>query len=151
MTQELEITNLLMDKQIYSAYIVGSHLYGTNTLNSDVDYVMITSDNYGKDGETVSYGNIDVAFYSHSTWCALCQKDDIKALEVNAIPNNFIIKQDKHYRTKNDVINIRKSISAVVSNAWVKGKKKLTVPESLDLYIGKKSIWHCFRILMFGI
>lgn len=57
MTQELEITNLLMDKQIYCAYIVGSHLYGTNTLNSDVDYVIITSDNYGKEvvRKTVNY------------------------------------------------------------------------------------------------
>lgn len=151
MAQELEITNLLLNNQIYCAYIVGSHLYGSNTAISDVDYLMITSDKFGRDGETVTYGDIDVSFYSDSTWTKLCDNDDIKALEVNAIPNVFIIKQDRHYRTKNDVINIRKSISAVVSNAWVKGKKKLTVDESFNPYIGKKSIWHCFRILMFGI
>lgn len=146
-----EVIELLLDERIYNAYIVGSHLYGTNTPNSDTDYVMITSDDYGKDGETIKYGNIDVAFYSHSTWSDLCEKNDIKALEIKSIPNNFIIKQDNNYIYSIDIINVRKSISAVVSNAWVKGKKKLTVPESFDPYTGKKSIWHCFRILMFGI
>ncbi len=44
---------------------------------------------------------------------------------------------------------MRKSISAVVSNSWVKSKKKMLV-ENED-YIGRKSMWHSLRILRFGI
>ncbi len=33
----------------------------------------------------------------------------------------------------------------------MKCKKKLTVEKDYNPYIGKKSLWHSFRILMFGI
>lgn len=134
MVNNIKILELVSDPRIYNVYILGSYLYSSNNSKSDVDYLMITSDDFGKNRETIKYdNNIDVAFYSNSTWIDLCVNADIKSLEVKYIPSDFIIKETKKYEISSDIIDIRKSISAVVSNSWVKGKKKLTVPESLDL------------------
>lgn len=57
------------------------------------------------------------------------------------------IHQDK-FEFVLDLEQLRRSISGVVSNSWVKAKKKMAQG---DDYIGRKSMWHSLRILMFGI
>ena len=47
-----------------------------------------------------------------------------------------------------DFKHLRSSISQKSSHSWVKAKKKLIEGET---YIGKKSLWHSLRIMMFGI
>ena len=50
-----------------------------------------------------------------------------------------------------NLIKLRESISATVSNFWAKANKKLNVKKDYNPYIAKKLLWHCFRILMYGI
>jgi hypothetical protein len=45
---------------------------------------------------------------------------------------------------------LRKSISSIVNNSWVKAKKKMELKDECS-YIGLKSLFHSFRILDFGI
>jgi len=45
---------------------------------------------------------------------------------------------------------LRKSISSITSNSWVKAKKKIELPNE-DSKIGLKSLYHVFRTLDFGI
>jgi hypothetical protein len=46
---------------------------------------------------------------------------------------------------------LRHSLSAKSSNSFVKAKKKLTIKKDFDLNLGRKSLWHSFRIIDFGI
>ena len=43
---------------------------------------------------------------------------------------------------------LRESISAIVSNSFIKCKKKLIDDE---IYLAQKSLFHCFRITYYGI
>lgn len=74
----------------------------------------------------------------------------IDALECAFLDKNFIYKEAKKYIDSNNIdkIQLRRSISATVSNSWVKAKKKFIDGEER---IGYKSLFHALRILMYGI
>jgi hypothetical protein len=57
-------------------------------------------------------------------------------------------KHKFHFKLNNSLL--RNEISAKSSNSWVKASKKLTVEKNSE-YIGKKSLWHSLRIVIFGI
>lgn len=129
-------------------YQYGSRVYGTNTVDSDYDFIAITE----QEPEQVNYmwDNIDVAVYSIKSFQDRIDRHEISALECLWIDGdtdslfNFVLNKE----------TLRDSISAKVSHCWVKGKKKLTVgsvePKALDRYIGLKSIFHAFRICDYG-
>src|SRR5690606_16367271 len=50
-----------------------------------------------------------------------------------------------------NLTQLRRSISAVASNSFVKCKKKLIKGPDYNPYIAKKSLFHSLRILDFGI
>lgn len=64
---------------------------------------------------------------------------------------NMILKETKKFDFKLDKSKLRHSLSAKSSNSWVKAKKKLTVEQDYDLNVGRKSLFHSFRIVDFGI
>jgi hypothetical protein len=59
-----------------------------------------------------------------------------------------ILKYDTEFEL--DLFSLRKKISAICNNSWVKASKKLNLVEEDD-YTGLKSLFHSFRILSFGI
>jgi len=127
----------------------GSKVYGTTTEKSDLDFVVIHS---GTNDELYTSDLIDVHFISLNTFKELLDKHDIMALEVyywnkQHVPKSKILDLVEF---KLDKVKLRKSISAIVNNSWVKAKKKMTLPEE-NSYIGLKSLFHSFRILDFGI
>jgi predicted nucleotidyltransferase len=149
---EINLENLINNPDVYNIYIFGSKLYGTSNDKSDTDYIVVASDNFGHNRETIEAGNTSINIYSESTWSEMCEKMNINALECLSIRDkNFIIKETREYNLSNNVIELRKSISSVVSNAWAKSHKKLTVEKDYSPYIAKKSLWHCYRIILFGI
>ena len=81
----------------------------------------------------------------------MIKQNHIVALECCFLPEDCIIKETKKFKYDVDLIATRIAISSIVSNSWVKGKKKFEVEKDYNPLIAKKSIWHCFRILMFGI
>jgi hypothetical protein len=51
---------------------------------------------------------------------------------------------------KLDLVKLRHKISAIVSNSWVKAKKKCLI-ENENHFVGLKSLFHSCRILSFGL
>ena len=145
------VKNKLMEDyhiDVIKIYKYGSRVYGTNTKDSDYDFIAIS--NTVPVEQSYSWGNIDVTVYSKDEFQTKLNNHDISALEcmwINGIDPIFTFNINKE--------TLRESISAKVSHCWVKGKKKLTVgsvpPKADDKYIGLKSIFHAFRICDYGI
>lgn len=77
---------------------------------------------------------------------------EISALECLFLNWNDIEFVEKHqFKFTLNTSKLRHSLSAKSSNSWVKCKKKLTIEKDLDLNIGRKSLFHSFRIIEFGI
>jgi len=80
----------------------------------------------------------------------LLDQHKIFCLECFFLPSECILleKHKFHFKLNNSLL--RNEISAKSSNSWVKASKKLTVEKNSE-YIGKKSLWHSLRIVIFGI
>lgn len=138
------------DAQILNIYVHGSRVYGTNTEQSDYDYIVVVEDSIYKQ-DSIHYNNEDYNIFSKSQWDNLAQDNDCDFIECIYLPSNLKIKETyiPEYNIQKELI--RKNFSAKASNSWVKCKKKLTVEKDYAPYIGKKSLWHSLRLLDFGI
>lgn len=136
-------TRIQIDEPIIKKYLYGSRVYGCNTEYSDFDYIAVV-----KSDEDLYYSVIteeeNITVYSESMFIKRIQEHHISALECI-----FQDKDDEYLKYFSlDLEKLRKSISAVSSNSFVKCKKKLAQGE---YYIGRKSLFHSLRILGFGI
>lgn len=118
----------------------GGGAYGVRNPLSDSDFFLISGE-YENYSQEMKNGE-DLHMMSFSTFQNLLDKHDIAAMEV------FFFGGVKECKFELDLLTLRHSISQVVSNSWVKAKKKIAQG---DDYIGRKSMWHSVRILMFGI
>lgn len=121
----------------------GSVVYGTVNRNSDEDYYTI--DMKGGDMyEHVQSDGVDEHILGATKFKEMLDNHHIAAMEVYfyspQLKQRFTFELDKE--------KLRRSISKVVSNSWVKSKKKEIDGEE---YIGRKSMWHSIRILLYGI
>ena len=113
----------------------GSQVYGLTNPKSDKDYIYIYSKHFDltlipKDDNHMTVYMFQSELDQHS----------IKALEAY-----FFSKELQSYFQFNLNLNsLRKRVSAIVSNAHVKSKKKF---KDGEIYIGLKSYFHCIRIL----
>lgn len=129
---------------IVGAYHYGSSTYGTQTDTSDSDFVIIVDmkDDY------IQYesDNVDMHILSIDYYKKLLNDHDIMSLEVYFNPYPI-----KSFETdfELDKVKLRHKISSVISNSWVKAKKKVTL-ENEDSYIGIKSCFHAIRIARMG-
>ena len=132
------------DSNILNAYLFGSHLYGTNLENSDKDYIIVTK-------EYVESDSTDIHFITEKEFQRSLDNHDIQALECYFAPEKFKYKETVKFNFNLDKKILRKSISTLCDNSWVKGEKKLTINADYDKYVGIKSIFHSIRIRDFGI
>ena len=126
----------------------GSQVYGMTNPKSDKDYLAICIDEDKPENIDTGYGSSEVEIWSYSEFLDKLEAHDLKALEVYfeniAI---FLSGFNTHFTLSKS--KLRRAVSAVVSNAHVKAKKKLIDGE---VYTGLKSYWHCIRILtMFNV
>ena len=128
-------------------YMYGSRVYGTDTENSDYDYIVVADILEDKLDE-----KNNVTVYSEDAFLEAIYNHEISALECLFLPKGMTVKQTLDFSVdfELDLSKLRSSISKKASNSWVKCKKKLTVPEDFDAYIAKKSLWHPLRIISFG-
>jgi predicted nucleotidyltransferase len=138
------INKLIEDVNNLNIYIFGSHLYGTQNENSDIDIIIIQ-----KEFKKVS--NPNVQCYVLQTFVSACEQGEISCLE--AFYGKKILKEtvDLPLTINIDFGSFRRIVSTLTSNSWVKGKKKLTLLEDYDLNAGLKSIFHCLRVLDYSI
>lgn len=140
--QEYE-TRKNIEEKILKTYQYGSRVYGCHNENSDYDFIMVVESD--KDlYYSVTYPDTNFTVYSESMFIKKIQEHHISVLEcIFQAPNDPYRKYFKLDKGK-----LRRSISAISSNSFVKCKKKLSQG---DYYIGKKSMFHSLRILGFGI
>lgn len=136
-----------MDWQI--AYLYGSKVYGTADEESDIDYVQVSNSFEGE--KQVSGQNVDITKYSPELFQKMLDDHDVSALECFFLPPNLVGKCGPcpEFNFQLDLAKLRRSFSAKASNSWVKAKKKIDVHQEYRL--GRKSLFHCLRILDFGI
>lgn len=144
----MDINNIIQQYQIINLYMYGSRVYGCNNINSDYDYIAIAN-NYND--EQIIKDNINITFYTIDKFQNLINKQEISALECLFLSDQYKIQEKYKFKYIPNKLQLRKSISSKASNSFVKCKKKLTILKDYDLYIGKKSLFHSLRILLFGI
>lgn len=128
---------------ILHVFPYGSRVYGTATEKSDYDYIVVVDSN-----EDIKYDyekeNMNVHVYSESVFKVLIKRHDIAILEC-------IFSKENDYEFNLDLERLRRSVSAVASNSFVKCKKKLLPGPDFNPYVGKKSLFHSIRILGEGV
>lgn len=138
----------LDDSNVINAYCYGSRVYGTATKSSDYDYIFVVKK---RDNEQFSDRLININFFTDEGHQQRLDEHEISALECQFLSSEFILKETKKYKFNLDISKLRHSLSRKSSNSWVKCKKKLTVEKDYDLDIGRKSMFHAFRIINYGI
>lgn len=149
-----ELLNIVLKRakidrnNILALYQYGSRVYGNFTHKSDYDFIAVVK---RKDNEQFSDRVININFVSEETHQLRLDNHEISALETHFCPKEFIVLEDQKFKFKLNLKELRHSLSGKSSNSFVKAKKKLTVEKDYDLDIGRKSLWHSFRIINFGI
>lgn len=149
----------------------GSVVYDTMTDRSDKDILAVVPDKYDmflsnyENGifEAVDVGaffpeNEDWEFVGLSNFTRMSKENTVLAMETLCTPPEHVIYYglDRWGIWVNNVLplnkwQIRQQFSATASNSWAKAHKKMTVEKDLDMYRGKKSLFHSLRILKFGV
>jgi len=145
--QEILNRAKLLDTNVVCVYPYGSRVYGNFHKNSDYDFIIIVKN---KTTDQFSDNFININFYTVAEHQQRLDDHEISALECQFLINNPF-KANHKFRFVLDTVKLRHSLSAKSSNSWVKCKKKLTIPQDFDLNIGRKSMFHSFRIIEFGI
>lgn len=129
-------------------YMYGSCVYGTNTVKSDKDYIVVSDIITDKH---IQIENEEFNVYSSQKFQEKLDKNEIDVLECMFLDKKFILKEEKKFSFEINKDALKNSIGKTSSNSYVKCHKKLTVEKDYNPYIGKKSLWHSLRIIMFGI
>lgn len=135
-----------LDKEIVNVYPYGSRVYGTHKDKSDHDFIVIAD--CEQTGQQFDSGDLTVHLYNLEHWQRALQEHRIFALESIFLPASLKIQEHKVMPFHLDHAALRKEISSVSSNSWVKAKKKIEVER--EYYLGFKSLFHCMRIPIFG-
>lgn len=133
-----------IDPNILNIYQIGSQVYGTATPESDTDLILVVKDWFDSK-------DIDVHVYTIEQFEMSLKLHDIQALECVCVDKQFIHKENHKFEIPTINLNqLRKSISTICNNSWVKGKKKLIISGDYDLNVAIKSIFHSLRIYHYG-
>lgn len=141
----------LDDSKIQAIFPYGSHVYQTNHVKSDYDFIVVCDVGYHNNEFAIENNNINIHFYDIPTFISLLDKHKIFALECHYLPTQLILKNNLKYHFQLNLAKLRHSVSEKVSHSWVKAKKKFEVEQDRNVYIGKKSLFHSLRIIDFGI
>lgn len=148
--KETEINAILRDA--YNIYHYGSFVYGTFKDNvSDLDYIVIVSDDMDwVNALQYECENRQYTIYTAKEWQKMLDDCSVPAIESHFLPKKFVVKESVVFVPNISKSKIRNMFSKTASNSFVKCKKKLTVADSYDPKIAKKSLWHALRIIDFG-
>lgn len=132
-------------KMVKGCYVFGSRVYGTASEGSDWDFILVAN----ASAPEVEYKSekMNIHILTPDRFAKEARDNHIRALECIYAPEWAILKPTSvEFIYKPE--SFRHNISHMVSNSWVKCKKKL---EQGDYYIGVKSLFHALRIADFGI
>jgi len=127
----------------------GSKVYGSDSEDSDFDYVVIHS-NSNQQNNFYSTKNLDIHFMSEDHYNELLKEHDIMAMEVHYMSLKGNLPMNFTSTFELSLPKLRKSVSSIASNSYVKAKKKMTLKDE-DTHTGVKSLFHSLRIIELGI
>ena len=141
------LNKLKEDKLVYFIYQRGSIIYDLNTVNSDVDYLVIVDDDYAN--KEIVYnpdypnqlGNIkinkdDFTFITISEWFKKIELCDIDCWECACLPKKFVHKEHVKLLMHTDPLKLRLQIDRLLKN-----------PKSKDYYSILKKIKFAIQII----
>jgi len=143
------ISQLELNYKILNMYQYGSRVYGCTNPNSDYDFMVVVEGDFPETHITI--GDAEITIYSEIQFQKMIDEHEISALECLFVQEEFIIKAAKHFDFALDLKKLRESLSHKSSNSWVKANKKFSVEKDFNPYTARKSLFHSFRILYFGI
>lgn len=152
----LEYFNILQkEKQIdidkvINVYTYGSVCYGTDTDDSDIDYIIVYDQSENESDTLIGYASktqLNATLVSPEYFQSMIEENHINAIECLFLKKSWTFERI-YYKFNINFKKLRHSISSVSSNSWVKAKKKILQG---DIHIGQKSLFHSLRILDFGI
>ena len=133
----------IIKKPILNMYAHGSHLYGTHNEKSDLDCMVVVDTD--TDFEMIQEDSYDIHVYSQGEFQ---RKLDSHAFDV--VVSYFApVFQNVEMTFRLDKMKLRACVSQKADHSYVKAKKKNI--EENEYYLAKKSLFHSFRILDFGI
>jgi hypothetical protein len=134
--------------QLVNLYPYGSRVYGCAGPQSDYDMIAVYDSVINK---TEFLGQvIHVTAFNEQEFRKLLAEHEINVIECVSLPDDAVLINKNKYDLSLSLEKLRRSVSENSSHSFVKAKKKLTVEKDLDPYRGKKSLFHAFRIVMFG-
>lgn len=126
----------------------GSKVYDVVSQSSDEDFIIIRKQEH--DEVQTSNNNINITYWSPKHFQYKIDGHDISALECLFLDSKHILKSThNNFKFDLNLQKLRRSLSQKSSNSFVKCKKKLE--KEKEYYIGKKSLFHSLRIIIFGL
>lgn len=136
----------------YALYPYGSRVYGTNSFNSDWDFIGIKP---GVGFSEMDRGVLNIKLMEPEHFQKLLDEHNVSALECIFLSDNLILTNPpKPWNFELSLSKLRHSFSEKSSQSFVKAKKKFVAPydwAAEEIKRGKKSLFHSLRILDFGI
>lgn len=152
----------LDDANVLAAFPYGSRVYGTNRKDSDHDFIIVCKQvKIDSDRLDSTVNPISITTYSEETFKKRIAEHKIFALECLFCPKNLILKNKLDIQFKLNKSKLRHSISEKCSKDWNQAKKRFSDSQDINpvtgeryvrkVYEGKKSLFHCFRMINFAI
>ena len=132
--------------RVYNIYLFGSRVYGSHTVNSDWDVIIVGK--YSVESIEIKNELFNIHIYTPDKWQKDLDWHMPKNIECQFAPDWAKLKEDMKFKFTLDHPKLRHATSHVSSNSWVKAKKKLTLEKEYN--IGVKSLFHAIRIPMFS-
>lgn len=132
--------------RVKNIYVFGSRVYGTTSVESDWDFIMVA--NTPNSNQEIKSGNFNIHVVTEDQFLKNLKDHHSSTVEAFFTPSYFRLQEDIKFNWSPNIPSLRHSFSHISSNSWVKCKKKI---EQGDYYIGVKSLFHSLRIPMFGI
>lgn len=143
MTTLEKIEAYIQDDNVLCVYRFGSRVYGTANDRSDHDFIVVAVDWFDS-------ADINIHVYTDEQFLSALARNEIQSMECAFLSADHTLKECIVLQVAIDKTKLRTSISTIVSNSWVKGKKKLIIAGDYDVNLAIKSVFHSLRILDFG-
>lgn len=152
----------LLDKDIIAVFPYGSRVYGNNRPDSDYDFIVVCKAVKVDSDRLDSISNpISITLYSEDLFKRHIRDHKIFALECLFCPPNLVLKNQLNTKYLLDKSALRHSVSEKCSKDWNQAKKRFSDSQGINpvtgqsytrkVYEGKKSLFHCFRMLDFAM
>jgi predicted nucleotidyltransferase len=138
----------LHESKLRNIYVFGSRVYDTYTINSDVDFVVIACSMHLN--REFHEGIYNVHVTTPDSFKEQLGNHDIHCLECIYAPKDAKIMENINY-LKDFKLNygqLKKMLISQSAVAWSKARKRI---EQGNIIGGAKSLFHCLRILKFGL